>query len=333
MRGRPVVTSSTTKGGFIRRGLTGQLILTFADDQASALWLAFWMQIWALAILTMSAYILFLKTIMTCGWLALLLSPAFLLFPGLDPVGGTRKEVLALAVVAMFALVARFKLPEWVLLIPCGAYPLIVLSHELAALCAPVILYLIWFRYRELPTPEWHQNALFAYVTAVAVGGVASSIVFSGTIEQSEAICESVMELGVREALCGGPIDYLGTSSIEAFRLVASLYPSMWSFFGIAAVSLLPFAALGSTARFWRLAASSLFILLPLYVLAIDYGRWIYLGTSMLSIVLLVTWQLDTRRPWRVPFPVAIAFVSLWAVPYTPGGANSPLVAYLTHGW
>ncbi len=317
------------EGGFIRRGLIGQIILSIASDQSSVLWLAFGIQIGALAVVTVAAFALFLRTNMTAGWLALLLSPAFLLFPGLDPVGGTRKELLVLAVVALFALVARFRLPEWVLLLPCAMYPLIVLSHEMAALAAPSILYLIWFRYRGIDGRSWRRRTLFIFVTAVAVSGSLLASLFPGTTTQSEAICVSLMRLGVREALCGGPIEYLGTSSAEAFKFLASLYPSMWSYLGLAALSTLPFAALGSKIRFWWLAAISTLMLTPLYLLGIDYGRWIFFDASMLSLVLLATWQRDTRTPWKVPLVVSIAYFSLWAVPYTPGGSSAPLVVYL----
>jgi hypothetical protein len=312
-------------GGFVRRGLAGEIVQRFSTDQPGTLWLVFWLQMTALAVLGIGGLVLFFRTDRSPGWLALLLSPAFMLFPGLNVVGGARKEILILAVVALLALIVRLQLRTWWLAIPFALYPVAVFSHEVGALAAPVMLYLVWSFYSTRKKASWHRFAGLTYVSFVAVAGLVVAALAPGNAQQASEICDSWVQIGVRDALCGGPIDYLKTTTSEAFDFVRSLYPGIWLYLGLAALALLPLLALGVTRRFWLLVGMTYLCLIPLFALGIDYGRWIYIATSLTSLAILATWEHETLRPWNVPEVGALAYVLLWTVPYTYGAPSMPL--------
>lgn len=259
-------------GGFVRRGLSGQIVQFFSSDQASTLFWVFLVQMTSLLVVGGAAVILCFRTDREPAWLALLLSPAFLLFPGLNVVGGARNEVLILAVVALLALVVGMQLPPWWLLLPYALYPFAVFSHEIGALAASVMIYLEWTYRRTHDSPFWQRSLDLAYISFIAIAGLMSASIAPGSAQQAAEICYLWVQLGVRDGLCSGPIDFLKTTTSEAFDFVRSQYPGMWSNLGLAALSLLPFVALGVVRRFWLLVGATCVCLIPLFALGSTTG-------------------------------------------------------------
>ncbi len=88
-------------GGFVRRGLTGEVLLgldrfTFLDAPLTV----FAVQLVAYALLLHGAYLLAVRSVPTAALVLMLVSPAVFTFQLFDVAGGYRKEVLALALVA-----------------------------------------------------------------------------------------------------------------------------------------------------------------------------------------------------------------------------------------
>ena len=84
-------------GGFVRRGLVGELLHGLAVDGWQLLWLVALVQVGLVLVLFTSSGILFWRTSASPAWLMLTVSPAFLMFPVLYPFGGLRKELFILA--------------------------------------------------------------------------------------------------------------------------------------------------------------------------------------------------------------------------------------------
>ena len=55
----------------------------------------------------------------------------------------------------------------------------------------------------------------------------------------------------------------------------------------------------------------------PVILEGIDYGRWIFLATSLITFVLLGTSNQIQRNAVDVPLYAAILFIVLWLMPYT----------------
>ena len=253
-------------------------------------------------------------------------SPAFILFPAMNPIGGMRKEIMVLAVVALLGIVVRFRPPPIFALVPYLLFAVSAFSHESAALATPVLIYLVWIGTRNGTFTKSHRIMGTTYLLLIVTRAVFVAAIFPGTTTQTKMICDSWRGIGVREALCGGPIESLALTRQDAIQQVQLAFPGYSNYLALALLALIPLAAIGARKQFWWLTGITYLCLIPLFILGLDYGRWIYLATSLLSIAALATWREADLRPWKVPELVAVVFVLLWSLPYTGGVGQDPLL-------
>lgn len=312
-------------GGFSRRGLIGEL-LHLTPLEGTSLLLAVWfVQVVATSILIGGTVALFAGTSRSNAWVVLTLSPAFLLFPALNVFGAWRKEVIVLAGLTLLAVQIRWRLSQALIWAACGAYALGSFSHEGSALAVPAFVFLLWWSHRN---GGLTRRATAGYaVTFAAICGIAltSAAVWSGTQEQAAAVCASWQTDGLSDQLCQGPLNHLGDTTADALRLVASVSGGIPGYAVPLLLSLLPLQLVDAPRRIWALVAVTYAALLPLFVLGIDYGRWIYLATAAVSLVALAIGPVEGWGSRKVPWWVAAAFLLLWTVPYTFGDGQTAL--------
>ena len=296
--------------GFVRRGLFGTLLDLVNPDAVQAIGLIAAIQFLLAAALFTIVAILFWRTSRSPAWIMLVLSPAFLLFPALDPDASARKELIPLVALAVVALGFSLNRVRQAALIALPIYVLGVFSHEVAVVMLPAFLVLMLIQ-----NAERTRSAVTIAVAYVVVGvvGLITALAARGTTQVTNQLCARWLERGGPS--CDGAITFLSQTPREAQQyLVAELFPAYWAYILTAALAFLPFILLRFLPGQWIIALAVVAAAAPLFVVSWDYGRWIYLITAQLSLIALALARTDRVRPMRVPLVVALAFILLWGM-------------------
>jgi hypothetical protein len=145
----------------------------------------------------------------------------------------------------------------------------------------------------ETPTPrdsDWPWSLMVPGASAVALIAI---VLFSGSLNDP-TLCDRLVGVGAPRAVCGGVFDYpdvpasaaLGKAFDEASaRTLAGVAAAA----AIAIVPILIFLSANASRAgvLWRsggLAIAAFMFSLPLFVLAVDWGRWIAIHTVLLTV-------------------------------------------------
>lgn len=292
------------QGGFVRRGLIGEILLGLSRASGVSyvpmvvmlqlgLYLAILINTWRLAV----------KAPISPLTALLVYSPAFLLFPVLDPQGAFRKEILLLALLsficANLASSEKTRRP-WVLPAAVGlACVFLVLNHEMLT---PYLLYLVGaVVISERGFSKTARNTLIAILPSIVI--TALLILFGrGDSQAVAAICASLQAGSPISCTTHGAISSLGENVAIAHRFVmlhtgeetrlVYLIPALLS--TIPLVILLVKKQVREWMNWkmlaWMLVLVSVSIIatLPLFWVAADYGRLIYIHIGCLSLLALL---------------------------------------------
>ena len=315
--------------GFSRRGLVGEAVRQFsaflgADRifvTVGIVWVVF-------AALIVTVTLLFLHHHRGLTTLLLFVSPAFL-FYFLNFLGTMRKELLLLLLVSVVLLVTRNgQRGQWVWLL-AGGFPLLVFAHEGLALYAGFPLIIIALLCAEGVVS---RKQAIAQATVLALSTLLAGVtvlLFGSSPGIDEQICENLRSEGYSRRLCGGAIAFLDRDSQEAIDRVVEFVAteSYLTTYGLILVlAAVPFFFV----RFSKTLSVGIFLSLattvPLFVVAIDWGRWIVIGVWLVT---LITVRFDgsphlTVRPINpVTFRTdllavagILAYATLWSVPH-----------------
>jgi len=335
-------------GGFIRRGLSGEVIMFLADITGvsdtlttgvflAVLWLC--VCLLTLRIWTMSQA--------NFGRLALLLSPAFLAFDLWDFQGGARKELAIFAVLAVMLgsknLTARSSPAQWVWTCTFTALPpILILAHELIAFTIPltIVAFLLMAQEAQLSL----DKRIF-FISGIAILSLISLLFvanFSGTLVQRDEVCSELTSRGAAHSLCSGAISWLGRSAEDAYSSVSlhASSPETLVFFALAAgMSTVPFLyfrgqkLVGSITPTMGLFIATLG-LVPLFALGLDWGRWIHIGATICTLIVLRFPEIFSPRPFAqlgilreelgTRLLVVLIFGFGWSVDHFGGGNILP---------
>lgn len=304
-------------GGFVRRGLFGAIYLAVFPAGQQGLWWLFGLQL--VLCLVPFAYAM--------GWLhrtgydwraiALVLGPAAFTFLGWDPGGFARKESLTLTALTLLAIAAaprRGDVARGLLLL--GALLLFavgVLSWEGSAMALPAVLYLLARATDRHRQERWLAGGL---AIAIAVGGLAASILAPRTAATRVAVCEAVRAKGLdHPRLCEGAISYIGWTSDQMVAHLRGNFPFYWGFFLLIALGLIPLLTTHWARRHWLLALSCAVAVAPLFLIATDYGRWASLVVVELVLCLMATESRVTGPGDWSPGAAAL-YVTTWGLPH-----------------
>jgi hypothetical protein len=311
--------------GPVRRGIFGSLLFAITDSP-NVVWLAFGIQIGVLAILSALAIALFWASPRTPAWCMLTFSPAFLLFPSLSPEGALRKELLGLAAFALLAAAVRFR---WRATVLVGVTVLFVLgttAHEVTGLMLPAFVYLVeWARRHGI----WITRAARTTIGVMAVTSVAAlgwALLFSASSADVSEICSSWTAAGLDRELCSGALRFHSRSLSDSLDLTKAMFPAYLSLVPLVVLSILPLVAVRAPRRIWLLLGATFVALAPLFLVAIDYGRWCYIGIGLVSLTCLTTWTHGDFGSTRTAGWMAVCFVALWSFPYAGPRTNDSLL-------
>lgn len=257
--------------------------------------------------------------------LLLAVSPAiFTLFWVASPVGALRKELLTFAGLSLAAGAAvqgnRVALVAGVVLLCTGFW-----AHEALVLFTPLFL---WFSWVALPPGKTRiiapaavcLCALFALVYALS----------HRHIPDPGVVCQPLLDRGLSARLCDGAIDWLGRDTDDISETFAKwATPSFVLGFAISYLfAMAPLIYVLSCTDRARLAISLAFAavlpFLPLYGVAIDWGRWMSFHVFSISLgiaVALGVGKLVLTRPVRTDICLCFIVSALLISPHHVIGA------------
>jgi hypothetical protein len=345
-------------GGFTRRGLSGSLILP------AAAWLHLRPQALVVAIKAVAYLCLF-------GFSgALLLGPAEppllpalalfsaagLYFPVQGPVGGGRKEILLLALAAWALWRAARGKPRpggWALAL---AFLLVTACHEGLVFFFPMALLALRLAYLEedwtwadLALPLIPSAAFLGYVTWCGAASHAQILAMVRAFAPAQpGPWDNGAVLFLNENARDGLIrmtGWLRPWSLGSLRwtLLAALLPcALWLGAELEPRYRRSAAYLRLRELAWMAAAAQV----PLYFVAVDWGRWITISATLLALGCLalaqrrakVRWRLDWRPAPRVGWLAlclcCLLYLGTWRLPHccAQGGRSDGWLAYLFDG-
>jgi hypothetical protein len=307
--------------GFVRRGFFGALLAPLNLDGVQLIASVALAQFVLAGTLFAAVGFLFWRSSRSPAWIMLVLSPAFMLFPLLDPDASARKELLGLVALAIVAVATSLSRTNLGALIAIPVFAVAAFSHEVNIVLVPAFLYLVLSQQGEIRRQLTHVIVAVYGLIAIAAG--ASALIGSGDEQIVADICANWLNRGIPN--CEGALAALSQTPQEAQQfLFAELFPGYWAYLIPAGLALLPLFAVRFLPKHWVVATVIVATASPLFLIAWDYGRWIFLITAQLSLIALAINRRDKEVAIRVPLYAALAFILLWGVehvgqPLTPG--------------
>jgi hypothetical protein len=291
--------------GFVRRGLSGELIL-FASG-LSGLRANLLVFVVLFSLFTFFC-VLFARLIrnrqITFWYFCLCISPGFVLFTFYDPFALGRKEILLFVAFSAWAtILARRTYPgrlgHAVFAIVCV---FLTLMHELFLFFSFYFVLLAFLASRSADrNTRWRSSLLIPCCSLLAVLALNQfAVPFADPAE-----CRRLIDLGAPASVCEGVLTYDAITTGDALgRFVGQFRPNtVVGLVGLFPLILLPlhlFLASNLSAREqpWRITGAVFALIvvsLPLFVLGRDWGRWISIHVVLLTITCAVL--LPHKRP------------------------------------
>lgn len=310
-------------GGFVRRGLAGELLLLPGLSPRATLYVLLGLQMACYGVLW--AYFLWYLVRTRFAWssIALVCAPSTLLFVGLDPNGGLRKEILLFAVLVCFAVAGRLqssrpKSAGALMAAGLVLFGLAMFSWEASFVILPAAWYLL---HGGAPRLRPAAGIACGVALLVALIGVVAALVAPGDEAVVSAICETLGARGFDTGrLCtgGGAINWIGFTGAEIRAKLAAYFPGHLLYAPMALLAAIPFVTSSWGRRHRTLLIVLVLVHAPLFVLALDYGRWISMMSIEAAICLAASAQEhDDDDAWAAG--TAVPYVSLWGFSHCAG--------------
>ncbi len=305
-------------GGFVRRGLFGQLFLSVAPHAPAAVWYLFAFQV-ACYLLVLTVFILYLhENEYRWSAIALACGPAALPFIAWDWQGGFRQELLVFVALSLLVL-AQNRTPgrRLTAVLACTAlafFTLAVFSWEPSLLAAPAMIYLL-LRVYPIRNRVWDSPGV-PVVAVVAACGLVASVAARGDAGSIDGIYRALDAHGLfSPAFNTSAVESLAWSDATVRQTLRSMFPTALVYLPLTALALLPVLTNPWAARNWKWIAACAPCIVPLFFVAIDYGRFVHLLVMELSLCIVAEGRtLSGGLRWSaIP---TVVYVTIWGVPY-----------------
>ena len=291
--------------GFVRRGITGQLILNLAESTGIELQpLVYALQIGAWCVFSVFYLIQIKNKHISFFYFLLCIFPAFLLFYVNDPVASGRKEILLLALFAVwvFLLDQQKSLSFTQIVVIWISYTVVCLAHELAIFYSPYFLYSLRLKGKV----DFKFQTCGAGLLCIAILSLIA-ILTNGSNVRSPEICTRIIALGAATDVCLGIMSWPNQSAaylINHFFNTFSTYKMLGLILSYLLITIPSFlfeftnSQNKQSMRKRGLIISAMFIItLPIFVLATDWGRFIHIHFALLVLAFSISL---TNRSFKV---------------------------------
>jgi hypothetical protein len=311
-------------GGFVRRGFFGWFLGIATSDAADALLLLYVIQTSLYVVIFAIVIVWAISLPAPANWAPMLLSPAFLVFSFNDFGGSHRKEIIVLAGLFLVAEAVRTsRLVTPALAVALLLFVVGVLSHEANTLLVVPFLLLIREASQEGLVGEPVAKRFALAMGTVAFLGFTASALASGDAAQRGAVCDDLVDRGFDARVCEGAISYLGESAGDQVLRVADTLPLGLLYVVVAAFASVPFLLSPWARERWRLLVVAVLPLAPLFVVALDWGRWIMLAVVIATVLTVVGSVRSESVPERLPLPLVLLFVNAWSLEHFNVSVNN----------
>lgn len=315
------------EGGWIRRGLIGQILYCMSGIGVSILWCSFFIQTLIYCVIAHLVLKLFFSIKREISWLLFIFSPAFIfLFPFNDTGGGFRKETIVFLSYCLLVVgLMNGRLDHKYLISSLMIYIVAVFSHEIAAFCLIFFLYMLFESTGLNPILKRIGRMYVVGFLIAGVAGLAFSFYRPGGLGASSAICDSLVKLGLNRNICDGAIEWLSNDARYALSTVADHIPYFLPYyFTLLILAIIPLFL----SDWWKKRLLLLLLgfgsLIPLFFVAIDWGRFIHIYIFMVFVSFLFDScnERITIHKLKLPLIIVIIYASFWGLPHS--GSEEP---------
>lgn len=273
-------------GAFVRRGLGGDLLWRF--EQLTGI--AMPVTVFVIAAVT---YVLLTITAIRLAWrfdrlveLLLLVSPATAFFTAFEPGGAGRKELLLLLIPALFLWRQSGQPPGRAqLLLLMAALSCLLLLHEGLFFFYPLLGVFFWVCWGCPPRP-W---TLLGWPALILTLMMAMITILNGLYPPNvQALCDLLAVRHYSLARCAEPlmtaVSWLDVSVAQVWSLLDGrmTVDRLISVVAGLLLTVLPVVLLPWRRDVARAAMLATACTLPLFIVAIDWGRWLYVISTLL---------------------------------------------------
>jgi hypothetical protein len=308
----------------VRRGLSGELLYAASDFfNLDLIWMTAVFQSVVLSLIFYFVLSLYLRSPRTHTELAILVSPAFLLFPYHDYSGGFRKEILVFLTFVIFLhFLVRRKLTALDSTLVLLLFAFSAFSYEASAFLLPFFLLASFMFYKTNVISKKYLVYLSIFFSLIAFLSLLFSLFFLG-IGKSGAICKSLLAHGLNQSICSGAIDWLENNSAYGLMKVSEnivAYNYIYVYGMSIILASIPFLFLNySKFNRWGVLGffmASIILILPLFFVAIDWGRWVHIYFFFLSTLVFSLITLDHLSvKINFHFALVVVYGTLWNIP------------------
>lgn len=277
-------------GGFIRRGMIGNLIFALTPLDSMILPTLFILQASVAGLL----FFFYQKALSSYGYswsaIALICNPFGLCLIGWDRFVFARKELLGILCLAILSIgiLKRMNNTGTLTLITLGLFSVAVFSSEVNLVFLPAIIYLLFNLYRN----QISYKFIFVCVVFCLIDLLAflSSFYFRGDDKKVKAICDQITSKGLDSNLnCKGAVYMMGQPASEFFKLLRDAYPSYLIYIPLIILAFIPIISNKWIKENWVWASAIILSQGSLFFMALDYGRNIFIIVNTLTICIVST--------------------------------------------
>ena len=316
------------QGGFVRRGLVGEVLYLLARlTSISPAVLLVGLQTIIFSIYFFFSYKILQKKNDLMKYVILIFSPFLFTFAVNSQAGGYRKEIIYFAILAFLTYAQQTygsqkfqKAFLWILFL----YPAVILTDELGVSILPVLVGIFWNKLR----PNSSRTLILLALLIIENAAVFFIVIFyhQVSVEQISAIVDSLIQTGYNPR-GSGAIGALHSSTWnnmqDTFSSIINAkyylnYPLALLMCSLAYIPLKDeIKAVFRNRPLLTGFAGSMFILVPVFIIANDWGRWIYILLVELFMMILVVDegktddQMITKK--YTPLSIAIRIVFLFS--------------------
>jgi hypothetical protein len=347
------------QGGLVRRGLTGEIFLRAAQlSGINIVVIVVAFQILMYSIFFINAYRLSINSSFSVLTAALIGSPAFILFPVLDPNGGFRKEIVLFALLStlcFYLTSSDQKISKWLPVYIAVISVVMVFSHEMLLIYLPYII--CAFIIYDKGLGEQAKKNIVSILPAIILG-ILLAFFYRGDKQVVIQICNSLKTGSPSDCflpeITPGAISSLGQGIKSAHDFVVQsnnastlLVYGFTTLLGLAPLVLIIFSKQfskykkGLKLRFWLSVCIFLIIVcsIPLFWIAADYGRLINIHITCLSLLALMMTQEVNSTPYQVnnkqiaAWGLCFLFVISWRLIHWEAtfAKSFPLITLIKH--
>jgi hypothetical protein len=276
-------------GGLVRRGLVGQIILASQLNGTSLISLIVSIQISLYLVVWIYLMKILIKNNFSWPFVALICNPLGICFIGWDQFVLIRKEFIGLASMIVLSLYIRGKPShKGFLILFYILFTLAIFSSEVNLVLLPGIVFLLRYE-SDSRWMKFFSKEIFLLGFLVC-SSILTSFFFKGDKNIAQSVCKKIIDSGLDpEKNCRGAVDVLGMSFSSMLSTLSSSYPAYLFYFVFLLLAVMPFSIISSDKLngLWILAIFA--GTLPLYFIAWDYGRWIFIFIVEITICLSIT--------------------------------------------